>query len=545
MIKKHRPIEKHRNRSVLYISAIILCIDLLFVAINYYTSHKTLQNTLLQQAENHRNEFDLTLNMTYRNMLQLSTFISNNDELNQLFLAGKKAVEKEGMHSDKVSQLRKALLDKVKVPWDLTVQKFNVRQLHYQLGPGSLSYLRVHEPNRFGDRMDNTRFTIIDTNAEKTAHVGFETGRVYSGLRGVSPVWTTDPATNERTYVGAVEVGTSFKQILPLFAHTFNVENAVLLSKEHVKKNMWQSYVSNYFRENTDIDYYLEASSSDDVKAVLAKTTINQGFIENNTTVFEEDGRYFSSYYFPLFDYQGTKDNTLPPVGFVLIWEDVTPLIVDFNRSFWVNILFSIMAFILLEIFLLWILRKEKKLSAAKREALIDGLTGLYNRRFFDALLKKESANALKANTPLSMIICDIDFFKRFNDTYGHPQGDEGLKQVAHTIQRIVDSHGGVACRFGGEEFVVVLPYTNLKDAINLAESIRKSVSSLGIPHESSLIRSHLTLSLGVSCTHDSPSSKSLLDAADARLYQAKEKGRNRVEPCFASAHGHSSDLSQ
>lgn len=181
-------LQKRKNRSVLYISAIILCIDLVFIAFNYYTSQKTLNSTLFQRAQTHQNEFNLTLDMTYRNMLQLSTYISNNDELNQLFLAGKKAVEKDGIKSESVAVLRQKLLDKVKVPWELTTEKFHVRQLHYQLGPGSLSYLRVHRPSKFGDRMDNIRFMIVDTNEEKTERVGFETGRIYSGLRGVSPI---------------------------------------------------------------------------------------------------------------------------------------------------------------------------------------------------------------------------------------------------------------------------------------------------------------------------------------------------------------------
>ncbi|MGB3383320.1 MAG: diguanylate cyclase [Marinomonas sp.] len=526
-----KTLQKRKNRSVLYISAIILCIDLVFIAFNYYTSQKTLNSTLFQRAQTHQNEFNLTLDMTYRNMLQLSTYISNNDELNQLFLAGKKAVEKDGIESESVAVLRQKLLDKVKVPWDLTTDKFHVRQLHYQLGPGSLSYLRVHRPSKFGDRMDNTRFTIVDTNEEKTERIGFETGRIYSGLRGVSPIWTIDPETNQKTYVGAVEAGTSFEQILPLFSKAFKVNVATYLTKEHVQSTMWQSYIDEHFKGQSDSEYYLEATSSEEAKTLLDQTPINESFIKNSVTTIEQGDQYFSSYYFPLFDYRGTKDSRLPPVGFILIWEDVTPMIVAFRHSFIMNILFFALAFLIIEVFLLWILGREKKLSIAEREAIIDGLTGLYNRRYYDALIKKEKAHALKTNRPLSLIICDIDYFKRFNDTYGHSEGDKILKQVAMTIRKMTENYGGVAARYGGEEFTIVLPSTDITNAITIADHIRNAVYTLKIPHEASLIEPYLTLSLGISCTHNLPAEQSLINIADANLYQAKEHGRNRVEP--------------
>ncbi|MBR7888203.1 diguanylate cyclase [Marinomonas sp. A79] len=530
-MKIWQKVQTHTHKSAIYISLIILCIDLIFIAINYYTSHKALENSLLHRAQIHQQEFNLTLDMTYRDMLQLSTFISTNDELNQLFLAGKKAVEKEGMYSDSVSALRKALLDKVKIPWDLTSEKFDVRQLHYQLGPGSLSYLRVHEPNRFGDRMDNTRYTIVDTNADQQERSGFETGRVYSGLRGVSPVWTQDPDTNQRTYVGAVEVGTSFNQILPVFARSFDVESAVFLTKEHVGETMWQSYVGSYFKETSDVDYYTEASSSETSRDILNQTPIKKNFITYETEIIKENDRYLSSFHFPLFDYKGTNDATLPPVGFVLIWEDVTDMIEAFKHSFLINIAFSLVAFILIECFLLWILGRERKLSIAEQEALVDGLTGLYNRRYYDAMITKEEEQARHNQTSLSVIICDIDYFKRFNDAYGHPEGDTALKQVASAIRHTIHGTTGMACRYGGEEFVIILPNTDLRFAVALANRIQAAVHARHIPHKASPVETRLTLSLGVACSINLDNKDSLIVAADAQLYAAKDKGRNRTEP--------------
>jgi len=524
---------KHSHRPFLYISFIILCLYLTFVAINYYSSSKAFNTSLLHRAETRQNEFNLTLDTTYRNMLQLSTLIGNNDELNQLFLAGKKALIKEGGGSggQETKRLRQALLDKLERPWSLMTKEFGIRQLHYQLGPGSLSYLRVHNPSKFGDRMDDLRFTIVDTNAEKTSRMGFETGRIYSGLRGISPVWTIDPKTNLKTYVGAVEVGTSFKQILPLLTKPFHVESAVILTKQHVLNKMWPEFINAYFKDNPNIDYYFESSSSDEVNYVLSKTNINESFSTKNTTLIKTESQYYSSYYFPFFDYQGIKNGSVTPVGFILIWEDVSAEMKVFKHSLLINIIISLFAFVLIEICLLWILSRESKLSMAEQEATIDGLTGIHNRRYYDIVLEKELQKAKRTNQPLSLIMFDIDFFKSFNDTYGHSTGDQGLRQVATATKDQVQRSSDVVARFGGEEFAIILPNTPLEQAVDIAENIRKAILSLNIPHKASSVCPYLTISLGVSCTQNLQEDAQLFEVADANLYHAKNTGRNKVAP--------------
>jgi len=222
----------NKKRIFIIISIVVFLLDLVFVAINYYSSKQALYTSLYENALEKQSDFKLTLSMVFRNMLQISQNYSQRNDLNQLFLVGKKAVEAEGggTGGDKADIARKMLLSKVKPGWDDMTQHFRVRQLHYHLGPGSVSYLRVHKPSKYGDRMDNVRYTIVDTNAEKKSRTGFETGRVYSGLRGVSPVWTVDPETNQKVYVGALEVGASFEQILPLISNNYQTNLAVLLT---------------------------------------------------------------------------------------------------------------------------------------------------------------------------------------------------------------------------------------------------------------------------------------------------------------------------
>ncbi len=166
-----------------------------------------------------------------------------------------------------------------------------------------------------------------------------------------------------------------------------------------------------------------------------------------------------------------------------------------------------------------------------KEMALFDKLTGLANRRNFDESLEIQFRLAKRQKIPLSLIICDIDFFKKYNDTYGHQQGDDCLIEVAKGIALIPDRPTDKACRYGGEEFVVILPDTDLQGSLQVAENIRKAVIDKKIPHTKSSISDFVTLSLGVvTYIGQFKSLEQVLKAADDALYRAKNKGRNRIE---------------
>jgi diguanylate cyclase (GGDEF)-like protein len=176
------------------------------------------------------------------------------------------------------------------------------------------------------------------------------------------------------------------------------------------------------------------------------------------------------------------------------------------------------------------------------RLATTDALTGIPNRRSFDEYLAREWRRMVREKAPLSLIMCDIDLFKNYNDLYGHQEGDACLQAVARSIQGGAVRPGDFVARYGGEEFVVVMPSTPAKGALHIAEAIRKAVHRLGLPHGSSEIDEVVTLSLGVSSTFPSLEKRpeDLLQAADAALYDAKHQGRNRailkgVEPLGSS----------
>jgi len=174
----------------------------------------------------------------------------------------------------------------------------------------------------------------------------------------------------------------------------------------------------------------------------------------------------------------------------------------------------------------------QKQLEEQLRAlSLRDGLTGISNRRCFDETLEKEWRRELRQTEPLSLILLDIDFFKRYNDHYGHQAGDTCLKTVAECLAASVQRAGDLVARYGGEEFVVLLPETSLKNAEQVAEHIRQQVLQLAVPHQASDAAQIVTISLGVAGLVPSPgqASQQLLLMADQALYAAKAGGRNRV----------------
>lgn len=160
-----------------------------------------------------------------------------------------------------------------------------------------------------------------------------------------------------------------------------------------------------------------------------------------------------------------------------------------------------------------------------------DGLTGLSNRRSFNEAIKEEWRRAQRLRYPLALIMADIDHFKEFNDTYGHVEGDECLKKIGMTLKNAIRRAGDLAARYGGEEFVLLMPMTDADEILEIAETIRKNVEALGIPHKSSLTSDHVTISMGAvsAVPRQDISVEELITAADRNLYEVKRSGRNRV----------------
>jgi diguanylate cyclase (GGDEF)-like protein len=172
-----------------------------------------------------------------------------------------------------------------------------------------------------------------------------------------------------------------------------------------------------------------------------------------------------------------------------------------------------------------------------RRWVYIDGLTGVHNRRFFDERLAAEWGRAVRSGFELSVVLLDVDFFKRFNDRYGHQAGDECLRRVAATLQAGLKRPADLLARYGGEEFACLLPDTGLIGARQLAAELGQQIAAQQIAHADSAVAPMVTVSLGVCSKREDAvgSADALLREADAQLYKAKASGRNRT--CAAELH--------
>ncbi len=166
-----------------------------------------------------------------------------------------------------------------------------------------------------------------------------------------------------------------------------------------------------------------------------------------------------------------------------------------------------------------------------KKISILDGLTGISNRRFFEEYSEREWKRAQRDKLPFTVVMIDLDYFKAYNDTYGHQKGDESLKAVAEIIKSSMKRPSDLAARYGGEEFILTLPDTNKEGGYELAEKLRKKVEDLKLEHKNNICGNEITISLGVAMDIAEPGKKlyDLIDRADKALYEAKNSGRNRT----------------
>jgi sigma-B regulation protein RsbU (phosphoserine phosphatase) len=169
----------------------------------------------------------------------------------------------------------------------------------------------------------------------------------------------------------------------------------------------------------------------------------------------------------------------------------------------------------------------------------IDGLTQIANRRCFNDRLEHEWQRLYREKKPISLLLFDVDYFKRYNDCYGHQMGDDCLFKLAQTVQEVVYRPADLVARYGGEEFAIILPNTDLEGASSVAQRIHAAIQALNIPHKTSDVSDVVTISLGIAnlIPISELSSADLIAIADRGLYRAKQQGRNQSRICDYSAN--------
>jgi len=347
------------------VSSTLLALIFALIGVLFWQhDRRELDHNLAQESAAIRTTFEVALSDLEQQMLTLATMVASDPQVQSLFYRGKQALAAEGggPGGARTAQLREALYDQVAPAWIDMQQQFGLRQLHFQFGPGSLSYLRVHTPDRFGDRMDGLRHIIEDVNRDQQPRSGFETGRIYSGVRGVVPVWHS--RNGERTYIGALEAGTSFDTQLARLDRQFGAGFAVLLKQQHVENAVWDQYRPlSGPRAEQGCGCYLEATSRDEVKAWMNEANLpslqNDGATVSHLLPWQ--GKTWHLTRFPLRDYLGKVDPARLHVGSILVWRDKTAMLAAWQRHQRHTQLALFAAYLLTQALLIWLLRTTRR----------------------------------------------------------------------------------------------------------------------------------------------------------------------------------------
>ncbi len=523
------------NYTFLLVTLAIATFDGLLVWVSYGSSREALEEKLAHEGRQLRNTYYIAMGQAATFMRQTATLIANDRRVSELFYRGREAVEREGggAGKERAAEIRAELFQLVSSGWSRMTEDFEGRQLHFHLPP-DISFLRVHKPEKFGDDLSSIRHIIVATNRDRQVASGFESGRVYAGIRGVVPVFHSADEDAPPAHVGALEAGMSYTLLLHELQRILSAHFAVLMTLEHAQQTMWPDFLREYLKSRPVIDgYMLEAATEkSEVAELLGQSQVRALFADSGTVLAELDGSPYAVTAFGLRDYLGSVDRKRDDIGTVMVWRSAEDEFNAFRSGLWKNIIVAITGFIVIEAMIMWGLAQESRLRRSQYMATVDALTGVPNRRAFDETAETATRLASKAGTNLSVIMCDIDYFKQYNDTYGHAQGDVCLRQVAHLLQGHLRGGGDFLARYGGEEFVMLLPSTDEEAVRAVGDRLCSAVAGLGIPHAGNASEQVVTISCGIASDRfglegGEADFKALLQRADAALYAAKRQGRN------------------
>ncbi len=410
----------------------------------------------------------------------------------------------------------------------------NLRHLHFHL-PDCISFLRFHRPEHYGDDLTTIQPTIALANARREAIRGFEVGKSASAFRYLYPL------ARDGEHLGTVDLSVPFKalreeltRLEPQREFTYILDRAVAEKALADQLPLYSEAPIHPAFLVEDSGYQLPDSPpppSTQVAAINEKLRHDVAFQAR----LQEGGSFATTV-----PHQGQRwavallrmhDVRQQPVGYLLAYAPDS-FLAALYQEYLISLLIAWT--LLIAVGLLWVLlaRSWDRLHLL---ATSDPLTGLANRRFFLARLSEELGRFRRFPKPTALLMLDLDFFKKINDTYGHGVGDEVLKQFAALTRRTVREIDLVG-RLGGEEFAVLLPGADVEGATAYAERLRCSVATRlreqcdGHLFATAAGELKVTVSIGITLFSADDHPESVLNRADQALYQAKENGRNRIE---------------
>ena len=398
------------------------------------------------------------------------------------------------------------------------LQAYDIQQLHFHL-PNNDSFLRFHKPEKFGDNLTDVRRTVAYVNKNKVPIEGFEEGKIFNGYRFVYPLFD-----EKNMHIGSVEVSHSIKAFKRIYQRSYtNIALDILINKDIVKSKLFKNESKNY-EPSIINDAFMHQKSM-----LMSKNVIHASESIKDIPKVKEKMKNFENFSIAI-DHRDHKG----VVSFIAIKNQLTQknvaYAVSFMRSDYLRYFYEeknkemmylvFVAFLITLIFYIFV-RLNKELE---NKVYNDTLMNIYNRRFFEIYLRESCNKQRRNSSDLSLVMFDVDHFKSINDNYGHDVGDEALRVLA----KVVKDHTretDIFARWGGEEFMLLLE-VNLENAQRVSENLRLAIQKY--TRDNGKVP-EFTCSFGIINLEGVNSLDDACKAVDAKLYEAKETGRNKV----------------
>jgi diguanylate cyclase (GGDEF)-like protein len=427
------------------------------------------------------------------------------------------------LSADEQNKLRQKIYNLLKKNYE-RLNRMGVSQIQFFL-PNNISFLRMHEPEYYGDDVTNTKPSVVLVNRTKKPYEGFESSKNIIGLRFVFPIFDTN-----KNFTGSMDITYSTKQLLKTITDDFVYDSHILISKSVADNTIIQKELGiNYENTWESDDYYIEESTHKKIGDRnfynhLGKTDIYSriklGIKSKKTFALTVKYNYENIIltFVAIPDAKGIKN-----IAYIVTYTESDYLSnIEVEQDYLKLLFFTILG--LLHLFTLYAISSQEKLKAL---ALYDNLTQLPNRTLFMIELNNEINRASRYKNNVALMFLDLDGFKAVNDTYGHHVGDELLSYIS----KLLTSHlrkSDLVARLGGDEFTIIL--SDIKDSHSAAEIAQNIIAEIN----KDIVINHEIINVGASIgiaifPKDSNNAETLIKQADDMMYKSKNNGKNQV----------------
>ncbi len=486
----------------------VLFANILFVG--YYRNNRL--GVERSYTDNLLREYDIALNV-YADMADsIYHFYIDVPEIKRLFYRGVNAPNPE-----EKDRYRNMLFETLSDVYQ-RIRKYDFRQLHFH-EPNNRSYLRFHRPGKYGDDLTEIRYSVAYVNRGKKYIRGFEEGAIFNGYRFVYPL------SIDGLHIGSVEVSVSINSVIRKLTENFHQESQFIILKSQVLKKVFTSELSNYIPWYIDDTFFMDRELAEkrvlkthlsDKDQQLIRDAIGVNMGRNTPFIVEVEAGSIPRVitFMPITNFLNEE------VAYLFTLSD-NKRFRELDRHFRYFFPSQVALLVLLIVFTVYYYLSQRKIE---NMATYDALTRVYARGPFLQLVSAEFRRYLRYQSFFSIIMIDVDHFKKVNDQFGHQSGDAVLARIASIMRRNL-RETDVIGRYGGEEFLVLLPETQAENAVAIAEKLREIISLFDFHSVG-----RLTISCGVATvTKESRSVDELIATADQKLYLAKNSGRNQV----------------